>query len=129
MAIRQDDFTINCANLNTLQQGSSRECISVGSGKIPYFRADWSVNISIDNIVAFGTITGVNYDATGVNQVGISDASYETARLTVRYKEKVASNSWVVISEWDQTFPDYYPYIMINTLSTATSAVSLSDKK
>ena len=69
----------------------------------------------------------MNYDAAGVNQVGISDASYETARLTVRYKEKNASNSWALISQWDQTFPDYYPYIMINTLSTATSAVSFSN--
>ena len=37
---------------------------------------DSTVGYSIDNIVAFGVITGVNYDATGVNQVGISDNSY-----------------------------------------------------
>ena len=74
-------------------------------------------NLSIDNIVAFGAITGVNYDATGIDQVGISDDSYETARLRVEYRS-YASGSWVTEGEWDQTFPTHYPYIMINTLTT-----------
>ena len=82
-------------------------------------------NLSIDNIVAFGAITGVNYDATGIDQVGISHNSYETARLNVEYRVST-SGEWYTEDSWDQTFPEHYPYIMINTLSTTTSAVSLT---
>ena len=82
-------------------------------------------NLSIDNIVAFGAITGVNYDATGIDQVGISDNSYETAKLKVEYRVST-SGEWDTEDSWDQDFPEHYPYIMINTLSTTTSAVSLT---
>ena len=51
-------------------------------------------SLSIDNIVAFGAITGVNYDSTGIDQVGISDNSYETAKLKVEYRSE-ATGSWV----------------------------------
>ena len=81
--------------------------------------------MSIDNIVAFGAITGVNYDATGIDQVGISDNSYETAKLKVEYRVST-SGEWDTEDSWDQDFPEHYPYIMINTLSTTTSAVSLT---
>ena len=50
-------------------------------------------SLTIDNIVAFGVITGVNYDSTGVNQVGISDDSYKEARLRVEYRTR-ASGAW-----------------------------------
>ena len=50
-------------------------------------------SLAIDNIVAFGVITGVNYDSTGVDQVGISDESYKEARLKVDYRTN-ASGSW-----------------------------------
>ena len=81
------------------------------------FRVDYNVaGLSIDNIVAFGLISAVDVDE--IFHIGFNDIDYKDAKLKLEnrsYSESEGSSS--TLNNWTTDFPDYYPYIMLDTLS------------